>query len=199
MNVMEVTKVTKVRVLGTQSIAAVTRAARRSLAYITYITSITFITASAALAAEADKPFAAPQVAERVATPGAGSLVQVTLSLVLVLGAVFAAAWLVRRLKTFGKFGSGPIEVIADISLGAKERAVLVQVGGKQLLLGVAPGRVNTLHVLDEPISGERLRATGYDQRKSRVDGQSEAVPSASVGGPQRPDFKSILKRSLGL
>src|SRR5688572_4918260 len=94
------------------------------LPYVTYITSVTLITASAALAAEAEKPFAAPQVAERVATPGAGSLVQVTLSLVLVLGAVFAAAWLVRRLKTFGKFGSGPIGIVADISIGAKERAV---------------------------------------------------------------------------
>jgi flagellar protein FliO/FliZ len=160
-----------------------------SLTYVTSITFITFVTTSAALAAEAEKPFAAPQVAERVATPGAGSLVQVTLSLVLVLGAVFAAAWLVRRLKTFGKFGSGPVEVIADISLGAKERAVLVQVGGKQLLLGVAPGRVSTLHVLDTPISVEKVWPVGTGNQAMNV----------GVKGPERPDFKSILKRSLGL
>jgi flagellar protein FliO/FliZ len=107
---------------------------------------------------------------------------------VLVLAAVFAAAWLVRRLKTFGRFASGPIEVIADVSLGAKERVVLVQVGGKQLLLGVAPGRVSTLHVLDEPIAAHHLKARA-----------TELAPQIEGGLQQRPDFKSILKRSLGL
>jgi flagellar protein FliO/FliZ len=160
--------------------------ARRALTFITYITCITCITATAAFAAEPERPFAAPQVAERVATPSAGSLAQVTLSLVLVLAAVFAAAWLVRRLKTFGRFGSGPIEIVADVSLGTKERAVLVQVGGKQLLLGVAPGRVTTLHVLEEPVTSDQLK------------GKTPLAGDAS-GLPQRPDFKAILKRSLGL
>jgi flagellar protein FliO/FliZ len=146
---------------------------------------------SFAFAAEAEKAFAAPEVAERVATPSAGSLAQVTLSLVLVLAAVFAAAWLVRRLKTFGKFSSGPIEIISDVSLGAKERAVLVQVGGKQLLLGVAPGRVSTLHVLDAPIAADQLKKAGANAAAPQMDD----VP----GAPQRPDFKAILKRSLGL
>jgi len=150
----------------------------------------TLAISAAALGAEADKPFAAPQAAERIATPGAGSLVQVTLSLVVVLGAVFAAAWLVRRVKTFGRFASGPIQIVADVSIGAKERAVLVQVGGKQLLLGVAPGRVSTLHVLDEPIAGDALRTTAADHG---------VQAAATLPGAQRPDFKSILKRSLGL
>jgi flagellar protein FliO/FliZ len=99
------------------------------------------------------------------------------LSLLLVLAAVFAAAWLVRRLRTFGKFGPGAIEIIADVAVGTKERAVLVQVGKQQLLLGVAPGRVNTLHVLSEAVS----------------------VNPHPVSAPPPADFKSILKRSLGL
>jgi flagellar protein FliO/FliZ len=190
MKVIQVMKVMEARAIAVRIRKAVRRDVRSVLASITYITCITFITGSAVLAAEPDKPFAAPQVAERVATPSAGSLVQVTLSLLLVLAAVFAAAWLVRRLKTFGRFGSGPIEVIADVSLGAKERAVLVQVGGKQLLLGVAPGRVSTLHVLEEPIAAEQLQAKAT-QMAPQMDGVA--------GVPQRPDFKAILKRSLGL
>ncbi len=160
--------------------------ARRAATYLASAFAVTLM-ACAAFAAEPDKPFAAPQAAERVATPGAGSLVQVTLSLVLVLGAVFAAAWLVRRVKTFGRFASGPIEIIADVSVGTKERAVLVQVGGKQLLLGVTPGRVTTLHVLDEPVSPGARPMDGGAQR------------SAEAQLAQRPDFKSIFKRSLGL
>ena len=181
--VTKVTQVTKARI----GINAAVKAVKRALTTVTSATLVTSIVTATAFSAEAEK-FAAPQAAERVATPGAGSLVQVTLSLLLVLGAVFAAAWLVRRVKTFGKFASGPIEIVADVSLGAKERAVLVQVGGKQLLLGVAPGRVNTLHVLDEPVVIDRLRAS----EKSSVD-------YASADANPRPDFKSIMKRSLGL
>ena len=68
---------------------------------------------------------------------GAGSLAQVTLSLVLVLAAVFAAAWAMRSLRGFGRSGAGAIEIVAEIALGPKERAVLMQVGKQQLLLGV--------------------------------------------------------------
>ena len=181
MKVMKVMKVMNLMKAG--GLWKATASAKRILACITYITSITFITAATAAAAEPEK-FGAPQAAERIATPGAGSLVQVTLSLMLVLAAVFAAAWLVRRVKTFGKFGSGPIEIVADVAIGAKERAVLVQIGGKQLLLGVAPGHVSTLHVLEENVEVNR---------GSRMADRDVLAPNTP------PDFKSILKRSLGL
>ena len=140
---------------------------------------------SAAFAAE--QPFAAPE-AVTGAPSAAGGLAQVTLSLMLVLAAVFAAAWVVRRLRNFGRPGAGAINIIADVALGTKERAVLIQVGAQQLLLGVAPGRVNTLHVLPEPVRMNDAQRGG---------GGDELSPSSSPS--PRPDFKSILKRSLGL
>ena len=42
--------------------------------------------------------------------------------------------------------------VIAALSVGARERVVLVQLAEKQLLLGVSPGRVNLLEAYDQPI-----------------------------------------------
>ena len=130
----------------------------------------------------AAEKFGAPKVAESAAPVGAGGLTQVTLSLLLVLAAVFAAAWVVRRLRGFGKFGNDALKVVTEIAVGTKERVVLVQVGSQQLLLGVAPGRVSTLHVLAEPVI-------------------SQPTASAPTDGatPGTPDFKAILKRSLGL
>jgi flagellar protein FliO/FliZ len=140
----------------------------------------------ATFAAEAQ--FAAPEAAKTVTTSAAGSLAQVTLSLILVLGAVFASAWLVRRLRNFGRPGAGAIQIVADVALGTKERAVLIQVGAQQLLIGVAPGRVNTLHVLAESVRTDDAQRGG---------GADELSPSSSPS--PRPDFKAILKRSLGL
>ena len=78
-------------------------------------------------------------------------LLQTTLSLVLVLGLVAASAWLLAR---WYKPRGGPqamIKVQAMVSLGVRERAVLLEVGGRWLLVGVAPGRVNTLLELPGP------------------------------------------------
>ena len=136
----------------------------------------------------AEQPFAAPEAAKTAATSPAGGLVQVTLSLMLVLAAVFASAWVVRRLKNFGRPGAGAIQIVADVALGTKERAVLIQVGAQQLLVGVAPGRVNTLHVLTELVRTDDAHRGG---------GADELSPSSSPS--PRPDFKAILKRSLGL
>jgi flagellar protein FliO/FliZ len=154
----------------------------------TLIAAVLSVVTSVAFAAE---PFAAPEAAKAGATSAAGGLAQVTLSLILVLAAVFASAWIVRRLRTFGRPGAGAINIIADVALGAKERAVLIQVGTQQLLVGVAPGRVNTLHVLESPLPNPTPLSGGGSERGE------ELSPSSSLS--PRPDFKAILKRSLGL
>lgn len=81
----------------------------------------------------------------------AGSLGQTALALLLVVGAILALAWLLRRVQNV-RMGQGgaALQVRGGLQLGARERAVWVQAGDKHLLLGVAPGRVQTLHVFDE-------------------------------------------------
>ena len=127
--------------------------------------------------APAAHPFAAPQIASPSAAPSVTGLGQVTLALLLVLGAVFLVAWLVRRVRGFGNRIGDAIDVLAEIPLGQKERAVLLKVGQAQILVGVAPGRVNTLHVLAAPIE----------------------LPKTPAGSPDgRPSFKALMMRSLG-
>jgi flagellar protein FliO/FliZ len=158
---------------------------------LTFITSITFITLITCVNAFAAEPFAAPRAADPVSATPAGGLVQVTLSLLLVLGAVFAAAWAVRRVRGLGRMAPDAIQVLANVGLGQKERAVLVQVGNQQLLLGVASGSVTTLHVLAEPIAV--TPATPF-LKKSDPSNPASATPV-----PPHLQFKEILKRSLGL
>ena len=81
----------------------------------------------------------------------AANLLQLLFGLIVVLMAIGATAFLFRRLGRLPQ-GPGMLRVIAGLNLGARERAVLVQVGDKQLLLGVAPGRVQTLYVLEQPV-----------------------------------------------
>jgi len=79
-----------------------------------------------------------------------GYLLQLILGLVLVLVCIVALAWFVKRSRFMQSSSAGSLQVLGGISMGARERVVLMQVGSTRLLLGVAPGRINTLHVLEQ-------------------------------------------------
>jgi flagellar protein FliO/FliZ len=65
--------------------------------------------------------------------------------------AILLVLWLVKRFTGLGVQGRH-LKVVAALPLGTREKAVLIEVGGKQLLLGVAPGRVSLLQRFDEPV-----------------------------------------------
>ncbi|UTW46358.1 flagellar biosynthetic protein FliO [bacterium SCSIO 12696] len=93
-----------------------------------------------------------PRVPSADTTPNGSYVLQLILSLLVVLAAFAILAWLVKRFNRLpGRVGSH-MQVLSAMSLGARDRAVLVQVGTTQMLLGVSPGRVATLHVFDEPV-----------------------------------------------
>lgn len=119
--------------------------------------------------------FAAPGTIASAPSAGIAGLGQVTLALCIVLGAIFLCAWLARRMRNITSGRAGAINVVAEVRLGPKERAVLLQVGSIQLLVGVAPGQINALHVLAEPLS-------------------APPAPAPLESG----SFKSLLRRSLG-
>ena len=82
----------------------------------------------------------------------AGSLIQTTLGLLVVLAVIGGAAWMFKRFGNFQTGVQGKLKVVGGISLSSRERIVLLQVGSQQLVVGVAPGQIQTLHVLDEPL-----------------------------------------------
>jgi flagellar protein FliO/FliZ len=133
-----------------------------------------------AYAAEAAAPrFAAPGAASSLPASGASGIGQVTFALLLVLAAVFGVAWMLKRLRAVTGAGANGIEVLAQTSLGSKERAVIVRVGDERLLLGVASGQVTLLKSLpaQAPVAN---------------------TPSGATITFQKPNFAALLKKSLG-
>lgn len=73
----------------------------------------------------------------------AEAILQMVLGLGLVVGVILLLAWGLRRLSNLHP--SGKMKVVATLPLGTRERAMLIEVGDRQVLLGVAPGRVSLL------------------------------------------------------
>ena len=79
-------------------------------------------------------------------------LFQVVGSLLLVIFALLAVMMLLKRFNSVGSSTGGYIQVLASAPLGQRERAVLLQVGTDQVLVGVSAGNVATLHKFAEPV-----------------------------------------------
>ena len=78
------------------------------------------------------------------------NMLQLVMGLVIVLVTIVVVAWVMRRFGHFSALPNGTMKIIGGLSMGTRERIVLLQVGKTQLLIGVAPGRVQTLCMLDE-------------------------------------------------
>jgi flagellar protein FliO/FliZ len=122
--------------------------------------------------------FAAPEAVPVTHVGGVSELVHVIIALLLVLAVLLLLARLLRRTRAFGGRGTRALEILADVPLGAKERAVLLRVGSTQLLVGVAPGQVSALHVLATPL---------------------ELTAPATTAGNDARSFQALLRRSLGV
>ncbi|MDD2700494.1 MAG: flagellar biosynthetic protein FliO [Sideroxydans sp.] len=96
-----------------------------------------------------------------------GSVVQVIVSLFLVLAAVMAVAWFLKRLNHPHQSGLGALKVVSGIAVGQRERIVLVEVNDTWLVVGVAPGQVNALHTMAKGTIPETDSSTGTIPERS--------------------------------
>ncbi len=129
-----------------------------------------------ALAAEPVVSATAPVAASSLG----GQLAQLVLGLLLVLGLIFALAWLLRRVQQAGPRQGQVIELISSRALSARDRLVLVQVGNEQILLGLTPGRITPLHVLKEPVevaSNAQPATPEFAKRLMEILGQQKDKP----------------------
>ena len=98
-------------------------------------------------------------------------------ALLLELGLIVGLGWLLKRLPGSGFRPAAGLKLVASLPLGAKERVVVVEVGGQQVLLGVTTGGITPLHVLPEPLP--------------------PAPPPALPDLKKLPDFAQLLAQKL--
>jgi flagellar protein FliO/FliZ len=105
-----------------------------------------------------------------------GSLWQLCLSLFAIVALILVISWALKRLKLAGPRGSGEIAVLDELSVGPRDRIVLIRVGESQVLVGIS--------------------ATGF------VPLTPLAAPIVLKGRPETPAFaerlRDIMKRPGG-
>jgi flagellar protein FliO/FliZ len=121
---------------------------------------------------------AAPAVSAPAQGPGVGDLLQMALSLVAVIGFILALTWALGKLRGGTRHSSGTLSVIAEVSVGPKERVVLVKVGDAQALVGVGATGVVSLGLLATPVQVDATSVPGsFADKLKGLMTRAEAKP----------------------
>lgn len=95
-----------------------------------------------------------------------GTIVSLGLGLVAVVAVIYGCAWIIRRMNGMTGMNNNAIKVVSVMAIGARERIALIEVGGQQILLGITPSAIRTLHVFDEPVVDASAAGSGDFARK---------------------------------
>ena len=141
-----------------------------------YLTAFALITMPAmASAIEGMRPAYTPPPS----AVSSGSIVQIIFSLLLVLAAIVLVAWLLKRMNVVRQGSGNLLKVLGGISIGQRERIVLIEVQDTWLVVGVGSGQIRTLHTLDRP----------------KILAQQESDDSSPI---EKNRFAELLSHALG-
>lgn len=110
-----------------------------------------------------------------VRTVSFGDMLNWGVGLLIVLAIFFLCVLGMRKLSGITLNNAEKMRVVGGLSLGMREKVILLQVGKKQLILGVTPGRIEALHVLegDDCLNSEpsppMTRDGGFAQKLMQV------------------------------
>ncbi|MGB9988690.1 flagellar biosynthetic protein FliO [Pseudoduganella rhizocola] len=122
-------------------------------------------TAAAAPTPEQQAALAGARPAAGPVTPAAapsavGSLLQTVLALAVVLGLLVGLAWLLKRFGPRHITGGTTVKLVGALSVGARERILVIEVGEQWIVVGASPGRMNALSTMPRQETPEGPDAT---------------------------------------
>ncbi|WP_332853035.1 flagellar biosynthetic protein FliO [Duganella sp. S19_KUP01_CR8] len=79
------------------------------------------------------------------ATSAGGGLLQTTFALMFVLALLVGLAWFLKRYGPKNLGGGRNVKLVGALSVGARERILVVEVGEQWIVVGASPGRMNAL------------------------------------------------------
>jgi flagellar protein FliO/FliZ len=78
-----------------------------------------------------------------------GSILKMVLGLAVVLAVMALISWGVKRLLPGGAGGQSALRIVGGVSVGSRERVVVIEVADRWIVVGVAPGQVNGIANLE--------------------------------------------------
>ena len=129
--------------------------------------------------------------AKSAAMSPTGSVLKMVLGLAVVLAVMALVSWLVKRLLPSATGQNTAIKMVGGVSVGSRERVVVLEVADRWLVVGVAQGQVSSIANLE----------VGSDQLIESVMGDKATTKAtdtahAAFANPIVKPFSEWLKKS---
>lgn len=92
----------------------------------------------------------AESVTSQVSPFSLSNITPIVVGLLVCIGLIILTAFILKRMMGFKVGIRGEINVISGVSLGTREKLVLIAVGDTYILVGMTPNSINKIHKFDE-------------------------------------------------
>jgi flagellar protein FliO/FliZ len=117
-----------------------------------------------------------------------GGILKMVVGLAIVLAVMALISWGIKRLMPGGAGSQSAVRIVGGVSVGSRERVVVIEVADRWLVVGVAPGQVNGIANLE----------IGSSQLANQLTEHSN-VPNQTLHPMMQPlvkSFSELLKKS---
>jgi flagellar protein FliO/FliZ len=122
---------------------------------------------------------ASAQTTQSITNPT--SVLSIFLSLLVVVGVIFALAYIMRRFNVTA-MGSNHMKVVASMVAGTKEKIMVIQVGDEQHLIGVTSHNISHLSKLEKNLDVPVKGKAGKNGAGSSQDAFKQKLVAAMAG-----------------
>jgi flagellar protein FliO/FliZ len=113
------------------------------------------------------------------ATLPSAALGQIAYGLMAVLALMLVAAWLFKKINPVALGNKVPVKVVGGVSIGNRERVMVIEVADQWIVIGVTATQINTLSTMP------------------KVTPPEEMLPITSADKLPSTQFSSWLKRTI--
>ena len=98
------------------------------------------------------------------------NILNMVMGLLVVVALILGLAWVLKKYGRLPGNNLVDMKILGGLSLGTREKALLIEVDNVRLLVGVAPGHIQTLHVMSE----KEKSAASFDNALSQAVEKTE-------------------------
>ena len=96
----------------------------------------------------------------------ASDYLKMVVGLFFIVGFIFTIAWLIKRMGTLNPNHNQNLKVIAGLTVGQREKIIVLQVMDEQLLVGVTQSNIQLLSKLETPLEQPKNTSMSGFQKK---------------------------------
>lgn len=129
-----------------------------------------------------------------------GGILKMVLGLAAVLAVMALVSWFVKRMLPGGAAQNSAVRIVGGVSVGSRERVVVLEIAGRWVVVGVASGQVSAIANLEagseNAVEQLAIKANQTSEHVSTDTMRSAALVNPSAVNPLVKPFSEWMKKS---